>query len=140
MSRIGHEPSHPGPDEAALLALEDAVLGAIRDHDADALLALLTEDFVLRGPDGSATSRDAFVAGATSVPGTLLELSVEHLRATVVHGVGVLTGIQRARVRLADGTEVLDVQAFTDVCVREPGPGGRWRMALAHSAPPGASA
>jgi len=118
------------PDERALLALEDALLMAIRRRDATALAACLTEDFVLLSPDGSQTRREAFVRAATDLPGEVLELSAEHLRAHVVAGVGVLTGLQRARVRLPDGVEVDDLQLFTDVCVRT---GTGWRMALAHS-------
>jgi ketosteroid isomerase-like protein len=120
------------PDERALLALEDAVLLAIRRRDPEALAACLTEDFVLLSPDGSTTRREAFVRAATDTPGELLELSAEHLRAHVVAGVGVLSGLQRARVRLPDGIEVEDLQLFTDVCVRT---GSGWRMALAHSGP-----
>lgn len=126
------------PDERALLALEDAVILAIRRRDRQALAACLTEDFVLLAPDGSETRREAFVQAAVTLPGEILELSVEHLRAHVVAGVGVLSGLQRARVRLETGVEVEDLVFFTDVCVRT---GTGWRMALAHSGqavPPGA--
>jgi len=118
------------PDERALLALEDSVLLAIRRRDPAALDALLTEDFLLIGADGTATPRASFVRAATDIPGEILELSAEHLRAHVVAGVGVLTGLQRARVRLPTGLEVEDLRLFTDVCVRV---GAGWRMRLAHS-------
>jgi hypothetical protein len=65
----------------------------------------------------------------------------EHVKASVYGEVGVLTGVQRATVRLPDGSEVRDAGAFTDVCFKR---GGRWQMVLAHSvslrdevAPPG---
>ncbi|HZX41816.1 MAG TPA: nuclear transport factor 2 family protein [Myxococcaceae bacterium] len=127
------------PDERTLLALEDAVIDAIRRRDARALGALVTESFVLLGSDGTETRREEFLRTAVEIPGEILELSVLHLRARVVGGVGVLTGLQRARVRLPSGVEVDDVAFFTDVCVRT---GTGWRMALAHSGPalvPGAS-
>jgi len=120
------------PDERALLALEDAVIDAIRRRDATALGALVSEGFVLAGSDGSVTPRDAFLRGAVEFPGEILELSALHLRARVVGGVGVLTGLQHARVRLPTGIEVDDVAFFTDVCVRS---GTGWRMAFAHSGP-----
>jgi hypothetical protein len=126
-------------DERALLALEDAVIEAIRRRDAAALGALVSEGFVLLGSDGSETRREDFLKAAVEIPGEILELSVLHLRARVVGGVGVLTGLQRARVRLPTGIEVDDVAFFTDVCVRT---GTGWRMAVAHSGPavlPGAS-
>ena len=130
MSSIGHEPAQLSVDERGLLALEDAMLLAIRRRDAAGVAALLTEDFVLLVGDGTEHRRGPFVEAASSIPGEILELAAEHLRARVVGGVGILAGLQRARVRLEDGTEVTEVQAFTDVCVRTP---AGWRMALAHS-------
>ncbi|HET9155587.1 MAG TPA: nuclear transport factor 2 family protein [Myxococcaceae bacterium] len=120
------------PDERALLALEDSVIDAIRRRDAAALGALVTDGFVLVGSDGSQTRREDFLRAAVEIPGEILELSALHLRARVVGEVGVLTGLQRARVRLPTGIEVDDVAFFTDVCVRA---GAGWKMALAHSGP-----
>jgi hypothetical protein len=129
---VEHPLASLSPDERALLALEDAVIDAIRRRDPKALGALLTEDFVLLGSDGSETRRADFLRAAVEIPGEILELSVLHLRARVVGGVGVLTGLQRARVRLPTEVEVDDVAFFTDVCMRT---GTGWRMALAHSGP-----
>ena len=120
------------PDERALLALEDSVIDAIRRRDVSALATLVTEGFVLVGSDGTETRREEFLRSAVEIPGEILELSVLHLRARVVGGVGVLTGLQRARVRLPSGIELDDVAFFTDVCVRT---GTGWKMALAHSGP-----
>ena len=125
------------PDERALLALEDSVLEAIRRRDPIALGALVTDDFVLLAADGSETRREVFLRAAVAIPGEILDLSALHLRARVVGGVGVLTGLQHARVRLETGVEVEELSFFTDVCVRG---GTGWRMALAHSGeavPPG---
>jgi ketosteroid isomerase-like protein len=130
VSSIGHEPAQLTPDERALLALEDAMLLAIRRRDAAGVAALLTDDFLLLVGDGTEHARGPFIEAASSIPGEILELAAEHLRARVVGGVGILAGVQRARVRLEDGTEVTEVQAFTDVCVRTP---DGWKMALAHS-------
>jgi len=120
------------PDERALLALEDSVIDAIRRRDVSALAALVTEGFVLVGSDGTETRREEFLRSAVEIPGEILELSALHLRARAVGGVGVLTGLQRARVRLPSGIELDDVAFFTDVCVRT---GTGWKMALAHSGP-----
>jgi ketosteroid isomerase-like protein len=130
VSSIGHEPAQLSLDERALLALEDAMLLAIRWRDAAGIAALLTDDFLLLVGDGTQVARGPFVEAASSIPGEILELAVEHLRARVVGGVGILAGLQTARVRLPDGTEVTEVQTFTDVCVRT---AAGWRMALAHS-------
>jgi ketosteroid isomerase-like protein len=118
------------PDERSLLALEDAMLAAIRRRDVRAVRGLLTADFVLLSGDGSEVGREGFLDGVTGIPGEILEVTAEHLRARVVGGVGVLTGLQRARVRLPDGTLVTETQAFTDLCIRFP---DGWRMTLAHS-------
>ena len=120
------------PDERALLALEDSVIDAIRRRDVSALATLVTEGFVLVGSDGTETRREEFLRSAVEIPGEILELSALHLRARAVGGVGVLTGLQRARVRLPSGIELDDVAFFTDVCVRT---GTGWKMALAHSGP-----
>ena len=127
-----HPPAALTPDERALLALEDSVIDAIRRRDAKALGALVTDGFVLVGSDGSQTRREDFLRAAVEIPGEILELSALHLRARVVGEMGVLTGLQRARVRLPTGIEVDDVAFFTDVCVRA---GTGWKMALAHSGP-----
>jgi ketosteroid isomerase-like protein len=132
MKAVEHHLAALTPDQRALLALEDALMDAIRRRDPRGVRVLLRQDFALLGPDGSELDVDAFVSAVTSLPGELLEVSAEHLRARVIGGVGVLTGLQRARVRLPDGTVAEEVQAFTDVCTRSD---DGWRMALAHSAP-----
>jgi len=132
VTRVEHPPASLTPDEKELLALEDSVIDAIRRRDGSALAALVSEGFVLVGSDGSVTRREDFLRAAVEIPGEILELAALHLRARVVGGVGVLTGLQRARVRLPTGIEVDDVAFFTDVCVRT---GTGWKMALAHSGP-----
>jgi len=97
MSSIGHEPAQLTVDERALLALEDAMLLAIRHRDAAGVAALLTDDFVLLVGDGTQAARGQFIEAASSIPGEILELAAEHLRARVVGGVGILAGLQRAR-------------------------------------------
>jgi Domain of unknown function (DUF4440) len=67
-----------------------------------------------------------------SIPGTILSVESDDTQARVFGDMGVLTGRQRARVRLDDGTTVMDVGAFTDIARwRE----GHWEMVLAHSVP-----
>lgn len=132
MKAMEHHLAALSPDQRSLLALEDALMDAIRRQDRRGVRALLSQEFVLLGPDGSELGVDDFASAVTSLPGELLEVSAEHLRARVVGGVGVLTGLQRARVRLPDGSVTEEVQAFTDVCLRS---ADGWRMVLAHSAP-----
>jgi len=81
MSSIGHEPAQLTVDERALLALEDAMLLAIRHRDAAGVAALLTDDFVLLVGNGTQAARGQFIEAASSIPGEILELAAEHLRA-----------------------------------------------------------
>lgn len=125
-------PTDTAEDVRALLALEQSVVRAIQARDTQALSGLMSEDFVFRGPGDVESDRTAFFAGIANIPGTLLSVEAVSVRAHVFGNTGVLTGTQRARVRLPDGTEVTDVGHFTDVCLKRE---GRWWMVLAHSLP-----
>lgn len=115
-----------------LLELERFVTQAIRDRNGARLRELLSEDFVFRGTGDVETDREAFISNVAAMPGDILDLEMTSVRAHVFGDTGVLTGTQRAVVRLADGTELTDLQSFTDVCRwRE----GKWWMVLAHSVP-----
>ncbi|MCE9668984.1 nuclear transport factor 2 family protein [Myxococcus stipitatus] len=119
-------------DVRALLDLDRAVARAIQSRDTRALENLVAEDFVFRAPDDTELGREGFLAGIAAIPGTLLSVETEAVRAHVFGDTGVLTGRQRARVRLDDGTELTDVAHFTDVCQRR---AGRWWLVLAHNPP-----
>ncbi|MBZ4420679.1 nuclear transport factor 2 family protein [Myxococcus sp. RHSTA-1-4] len=116
----------------ALLELENSVTQAIRQRNGARLRELLPGNFVFRGAGDVETDREAFIASVAAIPGDILELEMTSVRAHVFGDTGVLTGAQRARVRLPDGTEVTDRQTFTDVCQWRD---GRWWMVLAHSLP-----
>ena len=108
----------PGTDEprrTPLLQVEQAMLDAIRTRNAEALQQLLADDFELRMPGEPALGRDAFIASVQSIPGTMLEVSSDDTEARVLGDLGVLTGHQRARIRLLDGSIVTQIGAFTDV-------------------------
>lgn len=122
----------PSRAHRELLELEHSVTQAIRERNGPRLRELLGADFVYRGPGDVETDLEAFISSVAAIPGTILDLEMTSVRGHVFGDTGVLTGAQRARVRLDDGTEVTDMQTFTDVCQwRE----GRWRMVLAHSLP-----
>ncbi|MFL5353050.1 nuclear transport factor 2 family protein [Archangium sp.] len=119
-------------DEAHLLQLEQDMFTAIRTRDRQMLERILDERFELRVPGKPPVDRAGFIAAILSIPGTILSVESDDVRAHVYGDVGVLTGRQHARVRLEDGTTVDDVGAFTDIALlRE----GQWRMVLAHSVP-----
>lgn len=126
-------PEPPAPDPRELLALEQRVMEAIRTRDVKALEQLTTEDFVLREPAKPELDRRAFLKAVRAIPGTIEIVSGDGVRAKIERGgeVGMITGIQRVRVRLTDGTVVEDASAFADLCVRRD---GRWRMSVAFNA------
>ncbi len=124
----------PEPSRAhrELLELEHSVTQAIRERNGPRLRELLGKDFVFRGAGDVETDLETFISSVAAIPGTILDIEMLTMRGHVFGDTGVLTGTQRARVRLPDGTEVTDLQTFTDVCQwRE----GRWHMVLAHSLP-----
>jgi len=122
-------PMHP-PDEARLLQLEQDMFEALKAKDAEALRRILAEDFVLHAPGAPPVEREAFIASVAAIPGTLLSVEGEGVRTRIYGEVGILTGTQRARVRLEDGTTVTSLGAFTDVALWKD---GRWWMVQAHS-------
>jgi hypothetical protein len=125
---------HPvnASSEAGLLQLEHDMFTAIRMRDRQGLERILDERFELRVPGKPPVDRAGFIDAILSIPGTLVSVRSDDVRARIYGGVGVLTGRQYARVRLEDGTTVDDVQAFTDIAIERD---GQWRMVLAHSVP-----
>jgi hypothetical protein len=120
----------PNDDGRELLVLEQRVMDAIRTRDVKALEQLITDDFVLREPLKADVDRRAFLDGVRAIPGTIEIVAGDGVRAKIEQGgeVGIITGVQRVRLRLADGTVVEDAGAFADLCVRRD---GCWRMSVA---------
>ena len=114
-----------------LLSLESSVMQAIASKDRAALRPVLAETFVLRMPGATDVTKDQFLDSIAAVPGNIESSRGEGTRASVVDGVGIVTGVQIATVRLAEtGAVVTSRGAFTDVFTRVD---GRWRLALAFS-------
>lgn len=122
--------ARPVDDGRELLALEQSVMDAIRTRDVGALEHLITDDFVLREPLKADVDRHGFLDRIRAIPGNIEVVAGDGVRARIDQGgeVGIISGVQRARVRLADNTVVEDMGAFADLCVRRD---GRWRMSVA---------
>ena len=136
-ARPSKDPSGALPSKdaaAALLALEDQLMAAIGAKDRAALEALLADDFELYSPGQPVAGKIAFVAAAVSQELALLSVEGEGVQARSYGELGVIWGMQRSRVRLADGSVAIDLQAFTDLARLR---NGRWQFVLAHSAPVG---
>lgn len=125
-----HATEHPMDDGRELLVLEQRVMDAIRTRDVKALEQLITDDFVLREPMKADVGRRAFLESVRAIPGTLEIVIGDGMRTKVEQGgeVGIITGVQKVRLRLTDGTVVEDASGFADLCVRRE---GRWRMSVA---------
>ena len=123
-------PDRGNPDERELLGLEQRVMDAIRTRDVKALGQLITDDFVLREPLKPDVSRRGFLESVRAIPGNIEVVAGQGVRAKIEPSgeVGIVTGVQRVRLRLADGTVVEAAGAFADLCVRRD---GQWRMSAA---------
>jgi ketosteroid isomerase-like protein len=126
------EGAAPMADVASLLQLEQELFSAFQRQDTEALAEFFTEDFILHSADGQSIRRTQLLASVKDIPGTVISVKGHDVRARIVHGMGVLTGLQISLVRLQDGSEVTDVSSFTDICVRE---NGHWKVAFAHNLP-----
>ena len=116
-------------DREAILRVERRTMAAIRGKDVAALSAILADDFVYRTPGGADAGRAEFLNNIAALPFELLEVRGEELHVFLNGETAVLTGVQRARYRAADGAEGVSTVAFADVLVKR---GGRWLLALAH--------
>jgi hypothetical protein len=120
---------------AALLALSEDIFAALAARDKQALGRIVAEDFVLRVPGQPDVDRAAFLAIVDAIPGDILSVAGEDVRAELLPGgLARVSGLQLARVRL-DGQIVEDRQSFVDLFERR---GDRWLLVWAFSAvPPG---
>jgi hypothetical protein len=113
----------------AVLRAERETMDAIGRKDAAALRRILHPQFVYRTPGAPEASREEFLKNVTSLTAEIISVRGEEVRADVFGETAVVTGVQRARVRV-DGKEFDSVGAFTDVFVKRR---GRWRLWLAYS-------
>lgn len=118
-------------EQQAILALERDTFAAIQKKDARALRAILADDFVFRAPGTPDAGREEFLRGIEAIPAEILEVWSDDLKVSLYGDIAVLTGVQKARTRGANGAEELSAQAFTDIFARHK---GRWVMVLAYSA------
>jgi len=118
------------PRQSLLMQLEHEMFDALRGRDAVQLRRLLAEEFELRMPGQAPIGREAFIASVQAIPGEILEVGSEDVEGRILSDVGVLTGHQRARVRLADGSQITQVGAFSDVARWID---GRWVLVQAYT-------
>jgi len=116
--------------DSELRAAEQRIFEAIRAKDVAALGRELAEDFAHSSPGQPDQPREAFVGAIRDMPYAIHGIEGQELRVRELGETAVLSGIQRARVALPDGREVVARTAFVDVFTRVD---GRWRLRHAWS-------
>jgi ketosteroid isomerase-like protein len=109
--------------------LEEEIFAAIQAKDAEAIGSVLAPDFLYRSPRAEDRTREEFLEGIRAIPGTIEEIGLQDVHTLVFGETAVVTGVQVASVRLADGNLVASHVAFTDVFHRYQ---GEWRLSLAY--------
>ena len=114
-----------------LVDLSHQISAAILHRDRAALDAVLHPEFVQINEAGVRTARAAFIDAVCDSDLAITDLTFNHLSVEVFDQTGIVTGVQRARVRLANGDVVTGRTAFTDVFLKS---GEAWRLRIATSA------
>lgn len=117
-------------EEQLVIAVEQALFEALKNQDAKALAALLADDFQFRNAGDEPIGKAAFLKAATSVEGTILSVMSNDMRVQIYGELAVLSGTQRAVVRLNEGKQVTGIGVFTDLFARRD---GRWLLIFAHN-------
>jgi len=116
--------------ESDLRAIEQRIFQAIETKDVAAIGRELSEDFVHSSPGQPDQPREAFLAAIRDMPYAIRGIEGQDLRVRELGETALLSGVQRARVGLPDGREVVARTAFVDVFTRQD---GRWRLRHAWS-------
>jgi hypothetical protein len=116
-----------GRSSDELLDAEQSLFAAIARRDGAQLELLAAPELILRIPGQPDVDRAGFLRGVAAIPGEILEVTGEGVRAHQAGDTGIVEGIQVARVRL-DGKVIEDRGAFVDVFVRRD---GAWRITFA---------
>lgn len=114
-----------------LTDLSHQIAAAILHRDRGALDAVLHPEFVQINEAGVRTARAAFIEAVCDSDLVITDLGFDHLSIEVFDQMGIAAGVQRGRVRLANGDVVTGRTAFTDIFVPQ---GGTWLLRVATSA------
>jgi ketosteroid isomerase-like protein len=116
--------------EQQVIAAERALFDVLKNQDAQALAALLGDDFQFRNAGDEVMGKGDFLKAATSVEGTILSVTSDNMRVQLHGEIAVLSGTQKAVVKLKDGKQVTGLGIFTDVFAHR---NGRWLLVFAHN-------
>jgi ketosteroid isomerase-like protein len=113
-----------------VLAAERALFEAIKNKDTAALSKLLADDFLFRNAGDASVGKSDFLKTVTSVDGTILSVSSDNMSAQTYGEIAIVSGTQKAVVRMRDNSEVTGLGIFTDVFAHR---GGKWLLVFAHN-------
>jgi ketosteroid isomerase-like protein len=114
--------------EEELLKLEKEFAEAIVKNDLGGIRRLVTDDWIIIGPDGEIVDRARFFDVIKSGALTHDAMESAHCRIRVYGDGAVLTGIARAKGKFM-GQEFNTQERATDVFVKRD---GRWQCVLTH--------
>jgi hypothetical protein len=114
-----------------LADLSHQILAAILHRDRAALDAVLHPEFVQINEAGVRTAGASFIDAVCDGDLDITDLTFDNLSIEVFDQVGIAAGVQRGRVRLANGDVVTGRTAFTDVFLKS---GAGWQLRAATSA------
>ena len=110
-----------------LIEISERIAAAISARDTAVLAELLAPDLVHRSPGGEDRHAEAFLQGIAQIPGEIVFVKVADLRVDVSGDSAIVSGTQRAQVRI-EGNVIDDRRAFVDMFVRLE---GKWRLRVA---------
>jgi len=108
-------------------ALAHRIAEAIGRRDVAWLKLVLAPDFKHRTVAGTVSDADSFLEPVAAIQAEILSVTLQGLTIDVADFGALVTGVQVARVRLADG-EVEDERRFVDWFAKI---GGAWRLRVA---------
>ena len=118
------------PHEQQVIAVERQLFDALKNQDSKALAALLADDFQFRNAGDEVVGKPEFLRAAMSVDGTILSVTSDNMRVQIHGDIAVLSGTQKAVVKLKDGKQVIGQGVFTDIFASR---NGRWLLVFAHN-------
>ena len=103
---------------------------ALQGKDKQALLLLLAEDFIGRSPGHPNQDRTEFIDTLTGFPAQVLTLGSDNLEVHAWGTIAVVSGVQSAKIQLAEGQVKENRIAITNIFQQYE---GRWLLKFSHA-------
>jgi ketosteroid isomerase-like protein len=103
---------------------------ALQNKDRSVMASVLADDFLARSPGQPNQGRAEFIDSLTSFPAQVLSIRSDDLEIHIWGDVAVVTGVQSAEVKFANGQIKMNRIAITNVFQYQQ---ERWIMRLSHA-------